>query len=60
MPKGIAFNVKDYCELVDTKGRVIREYKVGYIDYNQSLILERLGLSSEQRLTHTTEFEQHF
>jgi hypothetical protein len=60
MPKCIAFIVKDYCELVDTKGRVIREDKVGHIDYNQSPIIERLGLSSEQWLTLTTEFEQHF
>ena len=60
MPKGIAFSVKDYCELVDTTGRVIREDKAGHINHNQSPILERLGLSSEQWLTLTTEFEKHF
>jgi REP element-mobilizing transposase RayT len=60
MPKGIAYHLKDYCELVDTTGRCIREDKAGHIDSKQSPILERLGLSSEQWLTLTTEFEKHF
>ena len=60
MPKGIAFSLKDYCELVDTTGRCIREDKAGHIDADQSLILNQLGLSDEQWLTLTTEFEQHF
>jgi hypothetical protein len=59
MPKGIAYHLKDYCELVDTTGRCIREDKAGHIDSNQSPILERLGLSSEQWLCLTTEFEKH-
>jgi hypothetical protein len=29
MPKGLAFSPKDYCELVDTTGRVIRANKAG-------------------------------
>ncbi len=60
MPKGIAFTLKDYCELVDTTGRVIREDKAGHIDHQQSAILDRLGLSGEQWLCLTTEFEKHF
>ena len=60
MPKGIAYHLKDYCELVETTGRGIREDKAGYIDSSQSPILERLGLSSEQWLTLSTEFEKHF
>ena len=60
MPKGIAYTLKDYCELVDTTGRIIREDKVGHIDHHHSPILHRLGLSDEQWLTLTTEFEQHF
>jgi REP element-mobilizing transposase RayT len=60
MPKGIAFSLKDYCELVDSTGRCIREDKAGYIDSKQSPILERLGLDSQQWLTLTTEFEKHF
>ncbi len=60
MPKGIAYNLIDYCELVDTTGRCIREDKAGHIDNHQSPILKRLGLDNEQWLTLTTEFEQHF
>jgi REP element-mobilizing transposase RayT len=60
MPKGIAFSLKDYCELVDMTGRVIRDDKRGYIDQHQSPILEKLGLNDEQWLTLSTEFEQHF
>jgi hypothetical protein len=60
MPKGIAYHLKDYCELVDITGRCIREDKAGYIDNNHSPILERLGLSADQWLSLTTEFENHF
>ncbi|MEP1385487.1 MAG: transposase [Paraglaciecola sp.] len=60
MPKGIAYSLIDYCELVDTTGRCIREDKAGHIDNHQSPILNRLGLDTEQWLTLTTEFEQHF
>jgi hypothetical protein len=60
MPKGIAYSLKDYCELVDCTGRCIREDKAGHIDHQHNPILERLGLSDEQWLTLTTEFEQHF
>jgi hypothetical protein len=60
IPQGIAFLLQDYCELVDTTGRIIRAGKVGAIDSAQSPILSRLGLSEEQWLTLTTEFEQHF
>ena len=60
MPKGLVFSLKDYCELVDTTGRVIRADKAWGIDLVQSPILSRLGLSDEQWLTLTTEFEKHF
>jgi hypothetical protein len=50
----------DYCELVDSTGRCIREDKAGYIEHHHSPILEHLGLDTEQWLTLTTEFEQHF
>jgi hypothetical protein len=60
MPKGIAFSLKDYCELVDITGRINRNDKVGHIDHQQKPILQRLGSSDEQWLTLTTEFEQHF
>ncbi|MFT4789884.1 MAG: REP element-mobilizing transposase RayT [Paraglaciecola sp.] len=60
MPKGIPFSLKDYCEIVDITGRVIRDDKAGHIDQQQQPILQRLGLSDEQWLTLTTEFEKHF
>jgi hypothetical protein len=60
MPKGIAYHLKDYFELVDATGRVIRDDKAGHIDAAHSPILTRLGLNSEQWLTLTTEFEKHF
>jgi hypothetical protein len=60
MPKGMAYSLIDYCELVDCTGRYIRENKAGYIEQQHRPILARLGLDSEQWLTLTTEFEQHF
>ena len=60
MSQGIAFSLQDYCELVDTTGRIIRADKAGAIDSAHSPILSRLGLSEEQWITLTTEFEQHF
>jgi hypothetical protein len=61
MPKGIAYSLIDYCELVDCTGRCIRDDKAGYIEeQHHSPILARLGLNSEQWLTLTTEFEKHF
>ena len=60
MPKGIAYSLIDYCELVDSTGRCIRDDKAGYIEQHHNSILERLGLNTEQWLTLTTEFEQHF
>jgi hypothetical protein len=58
MPKGIAYSLIDYCELVDSTGRCIREDKAGYIEHRP--ILEGLRLDTKQWLTLTTEFEQHF
>jgi hypothetical protein len=47
MPKGVAYSFKDYCGLVDTTGKSIREDKRGDIE-EKSPILERLGVDSEQ------------
>ncbi|MCF2948009.1 transposase [Paraglaciecola aquimarina] len=60
MSKGIVYSLIDYCELVDSTGRCIREGKASYIDHHLSPILAKLGLNSEQWLTLTTEFEKHF
>jgi hypothetical protein len=58
IPKGIAYSLIDYCELVDSTGRCILEDKAGYIAHRP--ILEGLGLDTGQWLTLTTELEQHF
>jgi REP element-mobilizing transposase RayT len=60
MPKGISYSLKDYCALVDTTGRCIREDKTGYIDNCHSPILIKLGLDAQQWMALTTEFEKHF
>jgi hypothetical protein len=51
MPQGMAFLLQDYCELVDTTGRIIRADKVSAIDSAQNPILSPLGLSEEQWIT---------
>ena len=57
---GIPFRLKDYVELVDWTGRIIREDKRGHIASDLPPIIKRLGLDSSiwQRLT--TEFETRF
>jgi hypothetical protein len=60
MSKGIAYKLKDYCELVDMTGHCIGEDKAGYIEDHQRPILESLGLDSQQTLTLATEFKKHF
>jgi hypothetical protein len=46
MPKGMAYSLIDYCELVNCTGRCIREDKAGYIEQHHSPILACLGLDS--------------
>jgi REP element-mobilizing transposase RayT len=60
MPSRVTFPLKDYCELVDMTGRIIREGKASYIDHQHQPIPQRLGLSNEQWMTLSTEFEKHF
>ena len=59
-PTALPFSQQDYCELIGTIGRIIRADKVGANDAAHSPLLCRLGLSEEQWITLTTEFEQHF
>jgi hypothetical protein len=44
---------------VDITDRIIRNHQAGQIDHQPQPILQRLGLSNEQCLTLTTEFEKH-
>ncbi|WP_298774570.1 transposase [uncultured Shewanella sp.] len=55
-PKGVAFALKDYLELVDETGRVIRNDKRGSISANADKILARLNIPAENWLKIITEF----
>ncbi len=47
---GILFSLKDYLQLVDTTGRMIRTDKRGAIIINLPPILERLSINRQQWL----------
>jgi REP element-mobilizing transposase RayT len=59
-PKGINFALKDYLELVEETGRVIREGKRGSISGSCANILTRLNISSDNWIKITTEFGKIF
>ncbi|ACA87231.1 hypothetical protein [Shewanella woodyi] len=59
-PKGINFTLKDYLELVDETGRVIRDDKRGSISKNCTKILTRLNISSDNWIKLTSEFGKLF
>ena len=60
MPRGLAFNLIDYLELVDWTGKAIREDKRGYIAESAPPILQRLDISPTHWLELTTSFESRF
>lgn len=60
MPDGLNFDFKDYIELVETTGKVIRDDKRGSISESSLPILNRLNIPQENWLKITTEFEQLF
>ena len=60
MPQGLPFHLKDYLQLVDETGRVQREDKCGSIPIEQSPIMQRIGLSKENWLALSCEFEKNF
>ncbi len=55
-PKGLMFSAKDYLQLVDETGRIIREDKRGAISPKCEVILDRLNISQENWLKLTTDF----
>ena len=59
-PEGLLFDLKDYLELIDLTGRVIRSDKAGALDISLTPILQRINLTSEQWLEVSTGFEKHF
>ncbi len=60
MPHGLPFHLKDYLELVDWTGRIIRQDKRGSIDSALPPILDRLDIDPKEWLTLTTQFESRF
>ncbi|WP_299005959.1 transposase [uncultured Shewanella sp.] len=59
-PKGLAFHLDDYLQLVDETGRIIREDKRGSISDVAMPILNRLNIPSDNWLKLTTEFTRLF
>lgn len=59
-PKGINFSLKDYLELVDETGRIIREDKRGAISSNAEKILTRLNIPSDNWIKLASEFGKLF
>jgi len=60
MPKGLMFGLKDYLELVDATGRVIREDKRGAIKLKTNNILNRLNIPLTNWLKIINEFKHLF
>jgi len=58
MPKGLPFHLRDYLELVDWSGRIIREDKKGHIPEALPDILKRIELDINSR--HWLYLTQHF
>jgi len=57
---GIPYRLKDYIELVDWTGRIVRDDKRGHIKDSLPKILDRLSLDTDSWRSLTTEFEEHF
>ena len=57
MPEGLPFALKDYLELVDWTGRIIRADKRGSIPAETPPILARLAIEPKHWLFLTTQFE---
>jgi REP element-mobilizing transposase RayT len=60
MPKGLAFDHKEYLQLVDWTGRAILENKRGFIPNDCPPILQRLEIDKQQWLYMTQHFESKF
>ncbi|SQH77612.1 conserved protein of unknown function [Shewanella benthica] len=58
--KGINFSLKDYLELVDGTGRIIRDDKRGAISDNAAKILTRLNISADNWIKITRDFGKIF
>lgn len=60
IPAGLPFHFKDYLELIDWTGRIIREDKPGAITARTPPIIDRLAITPHQWQMLTTQFESQF
>jgi hypothetical protein len=60
MPEGLAFDLKEYLQLVDWTGRAILENKSGFIPNDCPPILQRLEIDIQHWLYMTQHFESKF
>ncbi len=60
MPQGLHFEAKDYLQLVDDTGRIIRHDKRGQITAGTTTILNRLNIPIDNWLKLTTDFSRLF
>ena len=60
MSNTITFDLKDYLELVDATGRVIREDKKGTLSAQETQLLAKLNIPSKQWVDMTQNFELIF
>jgi len=59
-PKGIAFTLPDYLQLVDWTGRAVRDDKRGAIPAHIQPILQRMGLKHEEWLEIVQNFGRRY
>jgi REP element-mobilizing transposase RayT len=57
MPEGLPFRFKDYLELVDWTGRIMRDDKRGHIDASTPPLLDRLNMETSNWLYLAQHFE---
>ena len=60
MPKGLMFSAKDYLQLVDDSGRIVRADKRDSMSQESAKILNRRNISQENWIKQTTEFTKIF
>ena len=54
MPKGLMFSAKDYLQLVDDTGRIVRAGKRGSMSQESAKILNRLNIPQENWIKLTS------
>lgn len=60
MPKGLPFHLKDYIELVEWTGRIIRDDKRGAISQSNPPIIDRLDIAPKHWIYLAKKFESRF